>query len=448
MSSGTAGLHLRLRLAGVGPGRRGDHVAVLVRRVGELLRSTRARRRSSRTSIARTLNIDPAAVEAAITERTRAIVAVDIFGYPCELDAAREIADRHGLALIEDACEALGAEYKGRTLGSHGHLAVFAFYPNKQMTTGEGGMVVDRLGGRVARCSRASRNQGRADSGGWLEHARLGYNYRLDRRRGGDRRRPAREARPFLELRLAAAARYAELLARRQRGRAAARRRRRSHALVVRLSRPARCGDRPRARDRGARRALGIQTSRYLPSIHLQSYMRERFGFAEGMLPGRPRRRAGVCSHCRFTRDHAGRPGARRRSARSRAVIDVRSLDATEPFVTKTAAPSASSAAFRPAARRRQSLAEATLVPGQATERHYHGESEEVYFILEGEGDMEIGGERGHVRPGDAVPIPPGTWHTLTNTGTALSACSARARRRIATRTRSSSRGSGIIGRG
>src|SRR5205823_13765879 len=91
---------------------------------------------------ASTLNLDPAAVEAAITERTRAIVAVDIFGYPCELDPLRELCDRHGLVLVEDACEALGAEYKGRSLGSDGHLAVFAFYPNKQMTTGEGGMVV------------------------------------------------------------------------------------------------------------------------------------------------------------------------------------------------------------------------------------------------------------------------------------------------------------------
>src|SRR5207253_6639737 len=85
--------------------------------------------------------LDPAAVEAAITERTKAIVAVDIFGYPCELDALRELASRHGLALIQDSCEALGAEYRGARLGSQGPSAVFAFYPNKQMTTGEGGMV-------------------------------------------------------------------------------------------------------------------------------------------------------------------------------------------------------------------------------------------------------------------------------------------------------------------
>src|SRR5207248_10428760 len=88
-----------------------------------------------------TLNLEPAAVEAAITPRTRAIVAVDIFGYPCELDPLRELCERHGLVLVEDASEAVGALYKGRQIGSHGHLAAFAFYPNKQMTTGEGGMI-------------------------------------------------------------------------------------------------------------------------------------------------------------------------------------------------------------------------------------------------------------------------------------------------------------------
>ena len=97
-----------------------------------------------------TLNLDPAAVEAAVTERTKAIVAVDIYGYPCELDELRAIADRHGLALIDDSCEALGAEYKGAPVGSHGVPGVFAFYPNKQMTTGEGGIVMTALRGGVA----------------------------------------------------------------------------------------------------------------------------------------------------------------------------------------------------------------------------------------------------------------------------------------------------------
>ena len=125
------------------------------------------------------MNLDPAAVEAAITEKTKAIVAVDIFGYPCELDPLRELCAKHGLTLIQDACEALGAEYKGKPVGSHGVDAVFAFYPNKQMTTGEGGMVTTHSE-ETRRQLVSLRNQGRADGGGWLDHARLGFNYRID----------------------------------------------------------------------------------------------------------------------------------------------------------------------------------------------------------------------------------------------------------------------------
>src|SRR6185503_9239809 len=126
----------------------------------------------------RTLNMDPDAVRAAVTPRTKAIVAVDIYGRPCELDELRAVADEHGLALIQDACEALGARYKGAPLGSHGPSAVFAFYPNKQMTTGEGGIVTTHSE-EEWRLLRSLRNQGRGDSGGWLEHVRLGFNYRL-----------------------------------------------------------------------------------------------------------------------------------------------------------------------------------------------------------------------------------------------------------------------------
>ena len=126
-----------------------------------------------------TLNLDPAAVEAAITPRTKAIVAVDIFGYPCELDELRAICDRHGLALVEDACEALGARYKGGPLGSHGHPATWAFYPNKQITTGEGGAVTT-ASAEEHELLVSLRNQGRLETSSWLQHGRLGFNYRLD----------------------------------------------------------------------------------------------------------------------------------------------------------------------------------------------------------------------------------------------------------------------------
>src|ERR687892_619750 len=140
VSSGTAGLHLLARIAGLGPG---DEV---VTTPYSFAATANCFLYEGATPVfadvdARTYNLDPAAVEAAITPRTRAIVAVDIFGYPCELDPLRALCERHGLTLIDDACEALGAEYLGRPVGSHGVDAVFAFYPNKQMTTGEGGVV-------------------------------------------------------------------------------------------------------------------------------------------------------------------------------------------------------------------------------------------------------------------------------------------------------------------
>jgi perosamine synthetase len=126
-----------------------------------------------------TLNINPALIEAAITPRTRAILPVDVFGQPADYDALAEISERFGLIVIEDACEAIGAEYKGRKAGTLGDVAIFAFYPNKQMTTGEGGIIVtDRA--EWDRLFRSLRNQGRDDSGTWLNHVRLGYNYRLD----------------------------------------------------------------------------------------------------------------------------------------------------------------------------------------------------------------------------------------------------------------------------
>src|SRR3954464_8138386 len=127
VSSGTAGLHLLCRIAGLGPG---DEV---ITSPFSFAASANCFVYEGATPVfadidPRTLNMDPAAVEAAVTERTKAILAVDIFGYPCELDPLLDLCERHGLAFVEDSCEALGAEYKGRRLGSHGHPAVFAFY--------------------------------------------------------------------------------------------------------------------------------------------------------------------------------------------------------------------------------------------------------------------------------------------------------------------------------
>jgi perosamine synthetase len=110
--------------------------------------------------------------------RVKAILPVHVFGMPCEMEAIERLASEYGLFVIEDACEALGAEYRGRKAGTFGEAACFAFYPNKQMTTGEGGMIVTD-DDRTAAICRSLRNQGRNEKSEWLDHARLGFNYRL-----------------------------------------------------------------------------------------------------------------------------------------------------------------------------------------------------------------------------------------------------------------------------
>jgi perosamine synthetase len=282
VSSGTAGLHLLCIAAGIGPG-------------DEVITSPYSFAASANCFLyeggvpvfadvdRRTLNLDPAAVEAAITPRTKAIVAVDIYGYPCELDELRALAAGHGLALIGDSCEALGAEYAGAPLGSHGVPCVFAFYPNKQFTTGEGGMVTTHSE-EEWRLLRSLRNQGRGDDGGWLEHVRLGYNYRLSDVASALGIGQLERFDEILSLRREAAARYADLL----RGIAGVelpceddeRHRRSWFVYVVLLPDNA-----ARERAIGTFEREGIGYNRYLPSIHLQPYMRERYGFREGLCP-------------------------------------------------------------------------------------------------------------------------------------------------------------------
>jgi perosamine synthetase len=178
VSSGTAGLHLGLVRAGVGPG---DEV--ITSPFSFISSANCALHAGADVAFADidplTFNIDPAALEAAITPRTKAIVPVHIFGLPCDIEAIAAIANRHGLAIVEDGAEALGAVRQGKKIGTHGSPTIFAFYPNKQMTTGEGGIVTTD-DDDVYEDILSLRNQGRADSGAWLEHDRLGWNYRMD----------------------------------------------------------------------------------------------------------------------------------------------------------------------------------------------------------------------------------------------------------------------------
>lgn len=126
----------------------------------------------------RTYNIDVKKIESKITGRTKAILAVDIFGYPADWAGLKKLAQRHKLHLIEDSCEALGAQYKGKKAGVLGEAGCFAFYPNKQITTGEGGVIITNNDRIAAEC-KSLRNQGRDECSDWSKHQRLGYNYRL-----------------------------------------------------------------------------------------------------------------------------------------------------------------------------------------------------------------------------------------------------------------------------
>jgi perosamine synthetase len=282
VTSGTAGLHLLAHIAGVGSG-------------DEVITSPISFVATANCFIfegaepvfadvdARTLNVDPPAVEAAVTERTKAIVAVDMFGYPCELDELRAIAERHGLALIADSCEALGAHYRGAPVGSHGVSSVFGFYPNKQITTGEGGVVTTHSEQEYD-LLRSLRNQGRSYESRWFHHVRLGFNYRFTDLQAAVGIAQLEKLDRILELRAAAAARYGELLARvdgvevplaDDEGHE-----RSWFVYVVKLAPGI---DRDAVTERLA--ADGIEAGHYVPCVHLQPYMRERYGFGEGLCP-------------------------------------------------------------------------------------------------------------------------------------------------------------------
>ena len=236
VSSGTAGLHLALRAVGVGPG---DEV---VTSPFSFVASANAVVYEGARPVfvdvdPMTLNLDPEAVRAAVSERTRAILPVHIFGYPAEMDALEAIAREHGLAIVEDACEALGARHPdGRPVGGRGNPAVFGFYANKQITTGEGGMVTlgePELKERID----SERNQGRSPQRGWLDHDRLGFNYRLSDIACALGLVQLQRLDEFLAARARLAGLYREALADRQGSRVAVPGHGREQARVVRVRR-------------------------------------------------------------------------------------------------------------------------------------------------------------------------------------------------------------------
>jgi dTDP-4-amino-4,6-dideoxygalactose transaminase len=281
VNSGTAALHLIVRAMGLGPG---DEVLVPS---FTFAASVNAFLFEGATPVfvdvePDTYNLDPDDLKRKVTARTRAIMAVDIFGHPAEWDAILSLADRHGLRIIDDSCEALGAEYRGRKLGHFGDAAAFAFYPNKQMTTGEGGMLVtnDR---EIARIARSLANQGRGEMGAWLEHELLGYNYRMDEMSAALGASQLRRIETFLQKREQVARMYTERLARFDWVRPPVVRphvRMSWFVYVVTLAEGLERDPVMRAMEAQAVPARG-----YFSPIHLQPYIRDRFGSREGELP-------------------------------------------------------------------------------------------------------------------------------------------------------------------
>ncbi len=283
-SSGTAGLHMLMRAIGL---QAGDEVVTTS--FSFISSANCAVMEGARPVFADidpdTWNIAPDRIAAAITPKTRAIIPVDVFGQVVDMEPILQTARRHQLRVIEDSCESLGGRYQDKPAGSFGDASVFGFYPNKQITTGEGGMVVTD-DDELARLCRALRNQGRDTDGGWLAHPRLGYNYRLSDLN--------------CALGLAQLGRLDEIMAARHRVQALYRERladeprirfQKVHpriemswfVWVVRLDDRYTQGDRDRIL--AALRDRGIGCSDYFAPIHLQPFYMERFGYKQGDLP-------------------------------------------------------------------------------------------------------------------------------------------------------------------
>ena len=283
VSSGTAALHLAIRAAGA---EAGDEVVTTP--FSFVASANCVLYEGARPVFCdidpRTLNIDPGAAEAAVGERTTGLLPVHIFGYPCDMPALERLAAERALWVVEDACEALGAVHSdGAAVGARGNLAAFGFYPNKQLTTGEGGALVCPSAEVKERVD-SERNQGRAPDMGWLDHDRLGFNYRLSDLACALGLAQLERLDDMLAARAAAAARYGEAL---------------TGIEGLALPCPDEGGDRrswfvyvvqlPPGVDRDTAvrelRARGVESKPYLPAIHLMSFYRERFGHREGEFP-------------------------------------------------------------------------------------------------------------------------------------------------------------------
>jgi len=279
-SSGTAGLHCCLHALGVGPG---DEV---ITSSFSFVASANVILYTGATPVFAevdplTFNMDLAAVEAAITPRTKAILIVDIFGYPADVPALVDIAHRHGLGIVEDACQSIDGDLNGRKLGTFGHPAVFGFYANKQLTTAEGGVVLTD-DDELYTLLKSLTNQGRSDDGAWLVHSRLGFNYRLSDVHAAigvaqlERLDWMQDARARIAGMYQDRMQHVEGVTPMYEGPE----RRSWFVYAPRLD-----ADLDRDAIIGRLEADGVSAKPYLPCIHLQPYYREAHGHGPGELP-------------------------------------------------------------------------------------------------------------------------------------------------------------------
>jgi len=284
VNSGTSGLFLALQASGIGPG---DEV---ITTPFTFIATSNSVMMTGATPVfvdidRDTMNISAEKIGAAITPKTKAVMPVEVFGSCAGFDKICEIADEYNLMVLEDSCEALGSALNGKKAGTFGKASFFAFYPNKQITTGEGGMVLTDDDDLADDCC-ALRNQGRGKNSGWLGHERLGYNFRLSDINCALGIVQLSRIEEIKSKRKQAAALYQQALADERR--------------IIVPTEPEGCdinwfvfvvqlADEYKIEHRNqvleSMRAGGVGVSNYFTPVHLQPFMVEKFGFAEGDFP-------------------------------------------------------------------------------------------------------------------------------------------------------------------
>jgi perosamine synthetase len=283
VSNGTSGLFLCMLAMGIGPG--DEVITTPFTFIASATSIMMAGARPVFVDIDPAgLNIDPALLESKISEKTKAILPVEVFGNPAGMDKICEAAQKHGLEIIEDSCEALGSALNGKKAGTFGTMSTFAFYPNKQITTGEGGIILTDKEELADMCI-SLRNQGRGKGGGWLAHERLGYNFRISDINCAIGTVQLSRIDQIKAKRSQVAKWYQQFLAYDERlivPKAEAGCDLSWFVFVVRLTQSD-----GQTRDKILQEMLenGIQVSNYFPPVHLQPFMVEKYGFKAGDFP-------------------------------------------------------------------------------------------------------------------------------------------------------------------